>query len=159
MNSATNLAYNLSRYETGRLEQEHEQHRKPAIRVKTNTQAHAGGAKAVTLVVTAGLLMGGVIYSKVQSASLYSEVARTQNQVDLLHSENLRMKSEIDSKTSMQNVEAYAENVLGLQKIDKSQVEYIKLETDNSIEIPEQDENMFISIRNSFNEFVEYIKG
>lgn len=160
MASSTNLAYNLSRYEVSRPEENVRQERAPQIKLRKNTEyAHAGTAKVITLVAAAGLLMGGVIYSKVESASLYADVSAAQTNVSLLHSENLRMKSEIESKTSMKNVEEYAENVLGLEKIDKSQVEYIRLETDNVVEIPEQDTNLFIKIRNSFNEFVEYIQG
>ena len=60
---------------------------------------------------------------------------------------------------SLKNVEDYAENVLGLEKLDKSQIEYIQIQTNDIVEIPEEEENIFIKIKNTFKDFMEYMFG
>ena len=69
------------------------------------------------------------------------------------------MKSEIDGRSSLKNVENYAENVLGLEKLNKSQIEYIKVEADSVVEIPEVKEDFFTSIKNKAVEIWEYLNG
>ncbi|MBQ8435697.1 MAG: hypothetical protein IJX24_06795, partial [Oscillospiraceae bacterium] len=69
------------------------------------------------------------------------------------------MKSELEGKMTLKNVEEYAEKVLGLQKLDNSQINYVETQTDDIIEIPDEDKNLFTKIIEKFNGFVEYIFG
>jgi len=69
------------------------------------------------------------------------------------------MLTRIEQKSSQKVVEDYAENVLGMQKLDNAQVEYISLESGNKVEIPEQNENVLKKIKNAFDSFVEYLRG
>lgn len=69
------------------------------------------------------------------------------------------MQTEIESKNSLKNIEDYAENILGMQKLDKSQVDYITIESGNVVEIPQEEDNIFVNIKNALDDFVEYIRG
>ena len=69
------------------------------------------------------------------------------------------MQAEIESKSSRKAVESYAENILGMQKLDKSQCEYVSLESGNVIEIPEENDNIFVDIKNAVSEFIDYLRG
>ncbi len=152
--ATNNLAYDLSKYE------DYNPKKSPDIKVKKITREQTGSApKVIVVTLMAGVLMGGVIYGKVQNASLQTEIANQEEQVDILYSENVRMQTELEGKSALKTVEEYAENVLGMQKLDKSQVDYITMESGNVVEIPEDSNNVFVRIKNAFDDFVEYIRG
>ena len=67
--------------------------------------------------------------------------------------------TELESKMTLKNVEDYAVNVLGLQKLDNSQIKYVQTQTDDIIEIPEENKNIFVRAKEKINSFLEYIFG
>lgn len=149
-----NLAYNLEKYEDAAPE------KKPKIKVSRN-RADSGGSvpKMMVMTVAAGLLMAAVILGKVENAAIHTEITIQTQEVEMLNSENIRMQSEIEEKTAMKSVEEYAENVLGMQKLDKSQIEYVSISNGSMADIPESEDNIFVRIKNSFSDFLEYIRG
>ena len=152
--SKNNLAYDLTKYEDVAPE------KAPKIRVRRQRAEHVGSVpKMLVTIAAAGLLLGAVIYGKVENAAIYSDIAKQTKYVDMLNSENVRMQSEIEEKTALQFVESYAEDVLGMQKLDKSQVEYINVSGGSVVDIPENEENIFVKLKNSFSDFLEYIRG
>ena len=56
-------------------------------------------------------------------------------------------------------MEDYAENVLGMRKIDSSQIEYIKIRTGDVVTIPDKKESLLTKVKNFFDECVEYFRG
>ncbi|UKI15658.1 MAG: hypothetical protein L6V87_07915 [Ruminococcus sp.] len=69
------------------------------------------------------------------------------------------MMTRLEQKSSQKVVEDYAENVLGMQKLDNAQVEYVSIESGNKAEISDSSDNIFTKIKNGFNSFLEYLKG
>jgi hypothetical protein len=58
----------------------------------------------------------------------------------------------------MTTVEEYAENELGLHKLDKSQIEYITIDSeDKASVVKNEDEDFFVSLKNWFTSIMEYI--
>ena len=157
MSKQTNLAYDLSRYEYQSPKEK--QDIAPIINAKRVVQKSASAPKTIATIFTAGLLMCCILYGKVENTRLQNEITQQSKQVNLLYSENVRMQSEIEGKTSLKNVEDYAENVLGLKKLDKNQIEYVQLQTDNVVEIPKENNNIFVKIKNKFNDILEYLRG
>ncbi|MBQ7981846.1 MAG: hypothetical protein IJ305_09615 [Oscillospiraceae bacterium] len=152
--SKNNLAYNLEKYEDAAPE------KAPKIRVKRQKAENTGSApKLIVAALAAGLLLGALIYGKVENTAIHSEIAAQTQYVDMLASENVRMQSELEEKTALKSVESYAEEILGMQKLDKSQIEYVSISNGNIVDIPENNDNIFVRIKNSFNDFVEYLKG
>lgn len=152
-----NLAYDLSKYENA-IRKEDEPNTKINV-VKVKSSAEGSAPKIFIITVTAGILLGMVIYGKVEEAALHTEITNQGKYVEVLRSENIRMKTELEGKTSIKAVEEYAENILGMKKLDKSQVEYLTIENGNIIDIPEANGNIFVKIKNSFIDFLEYIRG
>ncbi|MCH5194374.1 MAG: hypothetical protein J1F11_10455 [Oscillospiraceae bacterium] len=154
--SKNNLAYDLTKYEDVSPE------KAPERRIRRHHQRaeHVGSVpKMIVTISAAGLLLGAVIYGKVENAAIYSEIAAQTRYVDMLNSENVRMQSEIEEMTSLRSLESYAEDVLGMQKLDKSQVEYVSIANGSIVDIPENEENIFVKLKNSFSDFLEYIRG
>lgn len=152
--SKNNLAYDLTKYEDVAPEKERK------IRRHRQRAEHVGSVpKMIVTIAAAGLLLGAVIYGKVENASIYAEIAAKTKEVEMLYSENVRMQSEIEEKTSVRSLESYAEDILGMQKLDKSQIEYVSISGGSVVDIPENEENIFVKIKNSFGDFLEYIRG
>lgn len=151
-----NLAYDLTKYEDAAPEKQ----KAPKIRIRRQKAEHVGSApKMIVTTAAAGMLLGAVIYGKVENAAIHSEITSQTKYVEMLASENVRMQSEIEEKTALKSVETYAEEVLGMQKLDKSQIEYVSISNGSVVDIPESDDNIFVKIKNAFNDFVEYIRG
>ena len=151
--SKNNLAYDLEKFEEVAPE------KTPKIRVKRKSENTGSAPKLIITALAAGLLLGTLIYGKVEHTAIHSEIAAQTQYVDMLASENVRMQSELEEKTALKSVESYAENILGMQKLDKSQIEYVSISNGNIVDIPENDDNIFVRLKNSFNDFVEYLKG
>ncbi|MDE5755070.1 MAG: hypothetical protein K2H89_11120 [Oscillospiraceae bacterium] len=105
------------------------------------------------------VLLSAVILSNVQQLQVASEISKKQQEYTDLQSENVRMKSDLAGKTSNKNVQEYAENVLGMHPLHSSQVEYMQIQKDDVVEIPEEDQNLFVKIKIWFDDFVAYLQG
>lgn len=132
---------------------------KPHITMR-QTEAKTGSVVTIILVsVLAAILLGSVIYSLDRRNTVYNKVASKTSELNLIEAENVRLLSELESRMTAKNVEDYAENVLGMQKIDSSQIKYIKIQTDDVVNIPEPEKNLIQKIKNLFDKCVEYFRG
>ncbi len=153
-----NLAYDLSVYEP-----KPEAEAKPRITVKRNPnpikiKRPKSAFRAFINATIAFMLLCSILYGKVESNRLFREQSELQTQLTELKNENLRMQTEYDSKTSIQRVEDYAENILGLEKLDKAQIEYVEVPNDTVIKSAStSDNNIFVKIKNWVMDALEYI--
>ena len=104
-------------------------------------------------------LVGTVIYGRVQTNELYSEIAKAQAIYDDTLAKNASMHSEMEGKMTIKNVAEYAENVLGLKQLDQTQIRYIQLQTEDEVTIAEEESNIFVVLHKKLVEFWEFIKG
>ena len=124
------------------------------------SERRAGSAISIFLTaVLSFAMLGSVIYSLDKRNNLYSEIAEKTTELTALEAENVRLQSERDSNMTLKNVEEYAETVLGMQKLDRSQIEYIQIQTEDEVNIPPSDENIWVKIKKIVDECVEYLRG
>ncbi len=158
MANRTNLAYDLSVYEPKKAPSVPEQ-KSPEIKMKKNPAPIARKQSAFKFFVKAVFIFAvlcAVLYGKVESNALFGEISDLEDQLKNLQTENITLAAEYEARTSLKNVEDYAENVLGLKKLDKSQIEYVEISGDSVIEIVDvENKNVFIRLRNWFNELGE----
>ena len=155
MAKVNNLAYDYSIYEP--LPQK-EPEKRIQVRKNTAVDQKVSAAKAFITAVAAMFLLCAILNGKVEISKLYNEQSNLNKQLNSITSENTSLKTELDGKTSIQAVEDYAENTLGLQKLDNSQKEYIQLQKNNVIEVVKDDnDNVFVSVKNWFKDALEYI--
>lgn len=153
-----NLAYNDYRARLDEaIEEQGREERK--ISVKHVQYPSGSAAKIIFAAVAVGILLCCLIYGKFQTNNMYNEISNINNEIELLRSENVRMQSELEGMMSMKNIEEYAENILKLKKLDKSQIEYIQVQSSSVVEIPEKEDNFFVKIRSKFEGLVEYLRG
>ncbi len=153
-----NAAYDLSKYENAAPKLTDGEKSKIVVR-RAKPKPTASAPKILITAVMAVLVLSLVVYPKVQQATVMSDINKLNNQVMILESENVRMQTAIESKSALKAVEDYAVDVLGMQKLDKSQIEYLSIENGNVIDIPEENENFFVKIKHSFEDFLEYLRG
>ncbi len=136
----------------------YEQQSSNTIQMGRNTGKKTSVVKIVLAVFLVFLLLGAVILSNVQLLQISNDITDMEKQRTDLLSENVRMQSELAGKTSNKDIQEYAENVLGMHEIDASQIEYIQIQTDDVVEIPEEEQNIFVKIKTWFDDLVEYIR-
>lgn len=154
MAKINNLAYDYDSVQAQELQP------KPKIKHKRNLKLKPKVSAAIKYTVTgavAGLLLLAIVFGRVELSKIYSEQSDLQTELSQLTEANLGLKSELDSKTGLSQVEEYAEKNLGLQKLDKSQVEYVEVKTDEVIESVKTDDNIFVAIKKWFKNVLEYI--
>ncbi|MBQ8296506.1 MAG: hypothetical protein IJX77_01840 [Ruminococcus sp.] len=133
--------------------------KKPQITMR-QTEARSGSVLTIILLsVLAAVLLGSVIYTLDRRNTVYNKVSSMNSALTLAEAENVRLQSELESRMTAKNVEDYAENVLGMTKIDSSQIEYIKIQTDDVVNIPAQEESLITKIEKLFKDCVEYFRG
>lgn len=116
--------------------------RRPRVIRKTQKQLQeeAKRSRAVALKVVAiafflFLLMGFQIYSHVQVDELDSELNSLNQQISVLKSDNTRRNMELNANISLEKVDQYARNELGMVKISDYQVNYVKLSDADAVEV------------------------
>ncbi len=124
-----------------------------------DTGRRTSPVKIIVTAIVAFALLGAVIYSHVMQLQISNDIALKQREYTQLQSDNVRMQSEIAGRASNKKIQEYAENVLGMRTIDASQVEYVMIQTDDVVEIPVEEQNVFVKIKTWFDQFVEYLRG
>lgn len=124
------------------------------------TESKAGSIFSIILIsALAAALLGTVVYSFNRRNTMYNQVAALSEELVRAEAENVRLQTELESKISAKNVEEYAETVLGMKKIDSSQIKYIQIQTNDVVNIPEQDEGLISKAKKFFDRCVEYFRG
>ncbi len=129
------------------------------IQMERETGRKPFDMKILVYVVVAMLFISAVVFCHFQQLQAKTDYLNKQTEYELLQSENIRLQSVIAGKTSNKNIQEYAENVLGMQKINPSQVEYVRIQTEDVVEIPAEEDNLFVKVKNWFRSVVEYFRG
>ena len=128
----SNAAYDLSAFETA----------EPRVRVVKTEKAQkekTNGAKAIKRRMAAAFvfivaLMCVSVYNHVMLSETQSKINAAQNQLTKLESSYDCLNIKLDDAVSLKEAEDYAVNELGMVKLDRSQIVYVNLRTENAIE-------------------------
>ena len=69
------------------------------------------------------------------------------------------MKSEMEGKMTVKKIEEYAEDVLGLRPLNQSQIEYIQLQTEDTVTVSEPEDNFFVTVNDYLVSIWEFLRG
>lgn len=115
---------------------------RPQIVHKTKKQireeTRRSRAMAIRLVAAATVLftlLAFQIYSKVRVDELNRQLAEINTSISNTESDNTRLKMEMESSVSLDKVDKYAQNTLGMVKVEDYQVNYVKLSGNDSVEV------------------------
>lgn len=131
-----NVAYDLSMYES-LLEQKPERQQKPQQQAKTvklkNKKAFKTALSVLSIAVVVSMIIG-IIYTNSQITEITTNISAVQKEITELESEKAYLDFTLESRMSLNEIEDYAVNVLGMVKMDSTQVEYIEIESENKVE-------------------------
>lgn len=151
--------YNEPVYRPQPPEEQPENRRASKITMKKIPPKRGSASKVFLLALSVFSICFVVISGKVETSKIYRQISSAERNLESVQSENVRLQSELESKMTLKNVEEYAVKVLGLQKLNNTQIEYVETQTDDVVEIPEEDKNIFVRIKDKFDKLVEYIFG
>ena len=133
-----NVAYDLSFYE-----QEQERHiarkeKKESVLIKAQTKFSLG-KKMLDLVSIAALfaLIIGVIATNAAITAYSTDITSENKKITQLESEKTYLEFTLESRMSLDEIESYAINTLGMVKMDSSQKKYVELESENMLVVEE----------------------
>ena len=158
-----NLAVDMDYAEYDREEAEEKKSRKtragkPASVPHRTAHRTASVIRYFTVAAAALALLCFMIYGRVELSSLYTQQSELESKLTRLQSENVALETELAQKNGLTQAESYAENQLGLKKLEKYQIEYVEVPKPNVAEAaPPQNDNIFVRIKKWFLGVLEYI--
>lgn len=147
----SNEAYDFALFEPKRQQQESQPQKKsniialPQEKLEQNRKAKVRPIKAVSTFLVLAVMLGIVstmVYGQVQLTELTEKLnsaTKTYNEGTSLYTQ-LQMKS--DSKLSLETVESYATDKLGLKKVDQNQVVPISLSKGDKTQVLQNDSDV-----------------
>ncbi len=89
-------------------------------------------AKVISFALVLFMLFAGIIGLRVRLSLAQHDTQKLKNELNIVQSENVRLNMQLNSMISDDMVEDYAENVLGLKKIEKYQIHYFESNSTDS---------------------------
>ncbi|MDO4287166.1 MAG: hypothetical protein Q4C40_05520 [Eubacteriales bacterium] len=111
--------------------------------------------------IVAAVLAVSTVTCYVQMTDLKSQVEEKQQTLAQLESEYVSLNAKKENSIDLSQVEDYAENVLGLVKLDRSQEEYLELQKTDQVEVNEASsgvEKLASSFVKSFNAILSFLR-
>ena len=131
-----NVAYDLSMYEslleTKPEKQERTQQQAKTVKLK-NKRAFKTALNVLSIAVMVSMIIG-IVYTNSQITEITTDISAVQREITELESEKAYLDFTLESRMSLNEIENYAVNVLGMVKMDSTQVEYIEIESENMVE-------------------------
>lgn len=107
------------------------------------------------------IVAGTTVFYSIQRTKLSDELEQKKAQLAQLDSEYVSLNARKDNAVDLKYVEQYAENVLGLVKMDRSQQEYLELEKTDQVEVYEGTSGVTKLVSNfvkSFNAIMSFLR-
>ncbi len=129
-----NVAYDLSFYEMEQERQIARKEKKENVIIKAQTKFSLGRKIAnIISVATLLTLIIAVIATNAAITTTSTQIADIEDEIVLLESEKSYLEFTLESRMTLDQIESYAENQLGMVKMDNSQKKYVELESENKI--------------------------
>lgn len=158
MQVTRNDAYDLSIFENRQPKSARSQLRVAEPDKKARRKRDLTWLKQLSLAALAIALIWGVLVSHAQVTELSGAIEAAQVALNEEQSEYDYLSLTLESQTNLTSVEEVARTQLGMTKMDKSQVSYISLETEDAVYKPEGEVGSFLSgLESAFMSLMEYI--
>lgn len=131
-----------------------------SIRGKKSEKAKVPYIKYAIIAVCFFAALIAIIFLNMQSAELAAENSRLKTQMSELVDEEKSLNAKREQMYNLEYVEDYAVNVLGMVKLDKTNISYVELSNEERVRIaePEQNDSAVLSgISRTFNILLEYL--
>ena len=128
------MAYDLSFYEMEQERQIARKAKKENVLINAQTKFSLGRKIANIISIAALLtLIIAVVATNAAITTTSTQIADIEDEIVLLQSEKSYLEFTLESRMTLDQIESYAENQLGMVKMDASQKKYVELENENKI--------------------------
>jgi len=151
-----NAAYDFSLFEAKDKVEEQEKKLADEKRQKPAAKPSIKPAAVLKIIATSLfvlLSLTAFLLCNVQLTSLSDEVSKAQKELNESKNEEIRLNIQLESRMSLNNVESYAVDKLGLQKIGQYQIYYLHMNNKDKIELSPKSENLFVQLINRILEY------
>lgn len=97
------------------------------------TQSNRKALKVFALAILTATLLALAIFSRVQLDEINREIASTEKQIEIANSKNVELNMKLNEMISIEKVEEYATNKLGMVKVQDYQVVYVDLSDNDRV--------------------------
>lgn len=125
----------LSRFDTRKRRQLHVVKSAPVKQEKTAKKRRLVTPLRAAAVLLMAVLCLAMVYSHMQLTELTSEIGAREATLAELQSTTVSLTTKREETYSTAYIEDYAQNVLGMVKVDASQMEYVELSNPEKIEV------------------------
>ena len=121
------LTHGSSAYKLQPLEPPKRKNRQPALGTAKKVQKSSRAKRAkIVLSITTIFVLALVLCTRwVSIYGLHSDIVKQTAQLEKIKMENEQLSVEINTMTDSAKIESYAQNNLGMQKMDSSQIVYV----------------------------------
>lgn len=141
----TSTAYDFALFDTALRKPKAETESKPELEVVAVSEAKKGSP---VLIIISGafvaLLLMAFIISKAMLSEAHLNVGLKTNELEKVKTENAMILAELNGSVSLEQVEKYATEELGMQKVVHAQEEYIEMDTGAMTEKTEENNDDFL---------------
>ena len=142
---ATDYSFDMfeTRYERSNAAPKREEKKRPQLEVvepapqKERRRQAVSSARISFRIVVAAVLMLAVLCLQISAGAkryeLSREIAKVESEIKVAKSENVRLTAVLSGYTSISKIDDYAQNILGMTKLEGYQVEYIDLSEDDGV--------------------------
>ncbi len=156
----TNLAYDLSLFDRSNRQNREKRPEKPKINITDTPSVSKTGSKlklGLAAIVVFGALCA-VNYSNTRVDDVSTLVEDQQTKLQNAMDDNALLQNKLDTMVNTSYIEKYAEETLGMTKVSPSQKKYISINTENLVNVEQEEELGFIgSIKSWWDGVLEYI--
>lgn len=143
MNTNGSAAYDFDRFAAKEVRKPEKEQAKiikmPQKNTRTRPQLTFGHLlRGIAAAAICFVLMSSLIYSQLQLNELNTSLQKVNKQLSNAKSEYIQLQMAAESKISLESVEEYATNVLGMQKLTSDQIEYIRINEGDRVEVSGQ---------------------
>ena len=154
----SDVAYDLSRFDTDERAVQREEQRKTDIKLHKVSVAKTGNwFKTVFFVAFAALLAFAVVSGKATISEISTEISEQSTLLEEAKSENALLQARLDNMVTLSKVDEIAVSELGLQKTSKNQVHYISVYDRTMVQAAEKDGNVFAALKSWLDGAKEYL--
>ncbi|MCM1054323.1 MAG: hypothetical protein NC394_02270 [Bacteroides sp.] len=154
----SNVAYDLSQFDTdGQTRRQPKPSRDHIKMHKTSVAKSGNWFKTIVLIGFAAIVAFMFVNSKAALSEVSTEISSMTSQLQEAKSENVRLQAQLDNMVTLGKVEEMAVSELGLQKTTKSQVRYISVHDRTMVQVAQQEENVFASLKSWLDGVSEYL--
>ena len=153
--ASTNHAYDFSMFEP------QEESYKPKLQVTVTPRPRSVKlvtAKALTFIAIFVSVITLMIYNQVVLAEMTAEINSVSRELSVAQNQEKVLRAQVESTTSLENIEERVTGELGLSEADDYQIKYVSLSQGDQIQIKSQaPQSFWETLCGKVNGFLEYI--